>query len=243
MNKLKNILFVVEGAKTEVQLLKKLLEEYNLDINYNIFIYNTNIYELYERIFETDAELEDFDLLLALKEKDPHNEVLRQKYTDIILAFDYEPQDNRFDIERINKLAEIFNESTENGKLYINYPMCEAYKHFKELPDAEFQNRVIDLECLKKHEYKKLVSHEGKYNDLRKIPRPLLNKMIYYHIKKAHYLQTKKGTFDLTNDYYDIDLKKILSIQNEFLTEVEKVYVLCTCVFFISDYNLKLLLK
>ena len=32
-----------------------------------------------------------------------------------------------------------FDNETEHGKLYINYPMIESFKHFKKIPDKDFK--------------------------------------------------------------------------------------------------------
>ena len=47
----RSILLVVEGAKQEQLLTNKVLEEFGLDVDYQIYSYGTNIYELYERMF------------------------------------------------------------------------------------------------------------------------------------------------------------------------------------------------
>ena len=41
---------------------------------------------------------------------------------------------------------DFFNEVTDMGKLYINYPMIESLKYTKQLPDADFQTYRTTLE-------------------------------------------------------------------------------------------------
>ena len=68
MNKQKaKILMLVEGAKTDVVLMKHLLEVYGISDTHQIGSYNTNIYVLYNRMFE-DGDPETLDLLQILKE-------------------------------------------------------------------------------------------------------------------------------------------------------------------------------
>ena len=45
------ILLIVEGAKREVELVEKLLQEYKVKVEREIYVYGTNIYELYEKVF------------------------------------------------------------------------------------------------------------------------------------------------------------------------------------------------
>lgn len=66
----KRILLVVEGKKQEVSLFRALFACYRLDLEYEIFPYGTNIYELYERMFADGAQ-DDLTLLGVLKERAP----------------------------------------------------------------------------------------------------------------------------------------------------------------------------
>ena len=54
--------------------------------------------------------------------------------------FDYDFQ-NKMGTQKVNnilyEMLDFFNDETENGKLYINYPMIESLKYTKEMPDAE----------------------------------------------------------------------------------------------------------
>ena len=107
------ILLIVEGAKKEVELVEKLLQEYKVKVEREIYVYGTNIYELYEKVFlGNEDEMDSIDLLQKLKEKDSDNPILDEKFSDIILIFDYDPQDNRYSEERIKLMLDYFSEST-----------------------------------------------------------------------------------------------------------------------------------
>ena len=53
---------LVEGARTDVALLERLLSTYQIDIKYEIVPYCTNIYTLYHEMFE-DNDPASMDLL------------------------------------------------------------------------------------------------------------------------------------------------------------------------------------
>lgn len=54
VNKTK-VLVLVEGAKTDVNLMEKLFDVYNINDSHEIVSYKTNIYTLYKEMFdETD---------------------------------------------------------------------------------------------------------------------------------------------------------------------------------------------
>jgi hypothetical protein len=245
VNEIRKILLLVEGSKLEMNLLNKAFQEYNLNLDYVIYPYNTNIYELYERMFEgNEADLGALDLLGILKEKDSGNEILNEEFSDILLIFDYEPQDNRFEAERINLMLDYFNESTDNGKLYINYPMVESFKHLKANPDHEYKELVVDYSIVSCGKYKELVGKETKYHDIKNYDKEHFNSIIIHNIKKANYISKKAyDVIDLKTCYYKLEPEHILREQNNLLHKSQKIYVLNTCLFFICDYNIDLLLE
>lgn len=61
----KKILILVEGAKTDVSVMKKLFCIYDIDAKYKIVSYCTNIYTLYQEMFRDD--IDEMDILQVLK--------------------------------------------------------------------------------------------------------------------------------------------------------------------------------
>lgn len=130
-------LVITEGYAERVPLLKDLcalFPELNIDYNADTIVYETNIYILYDLLAEEyDLNIDtDIDLPFVLSNANHLKQKLSKKlykeyFTDIILCFDYEIQDPKFDPEKLMKLQELFNDSTDNGKLYLNYPMHEFF--------------------------------------------------------------------------------------------------------------------
>lgn len=243
VNKEKKVLLLVEGEKLEVNLFNKIFQEYSLSLEYEIYPYKTNIYELYERMFEGfEKSLDELDLLLVLRSKDPASKIFNEDFSDILLVFDYEPQDHRYSPDRIKLMMEYFCESTDNGKLYINYPMIESIKHFKSFPDEEYINRKVELDLIKN--YKEIVGKEAKITDIDKFTKNIFNEIINQNLKKSFFLLNNENLGEKVD--YDIYLKlsfiEIVDKQNCFLNKDKMIYVLNTCLFFICDYNFKLIL-
>lgn len=223
---IKNVLLLVEGAKTDVKLIKKLFEIYDISWEYKIIPYKTNIYTLYKNVFEqNDAEY--IDLIQTLKENSNSDFDWKQRFSDIFLVFDFEPQDDLFSTEKIIEMSEYFDESTGNGKLYLNYPMVESAYHTKVI-DKEFNERKIKL--IDVTGYKSIV------NNMNPDPRKLLatkedtTELILKHIKKANIILGKQ------EPEYNVDLINVLNKQLELFTKGE-IYVLATCLFIIADYS------
>ena len=151
---LNNILLIVEGARDETKLLKSIFDKFLPNSSsYCIYAYKTNIYQLYNKI-KGDEFL---DLLRVLKET-PGNtkneiELLSTLYSDVYLIFDYEKNAHHFNSTIIEEMLDYFDNETENGRLYINYPMMESYKDFINYEYTKIKK--IRLSKLKK--YKKTV--------------------------------------------------------------------------------------
>ena len=83
------ILVLVEGKKTDYQLMERLLQVYGIGDSHEIVSYNTNIYVLYNEMFR-DGDPASLDILQTLKEheRDPEKKKLFDSwYSDILLIF------------------------------------------------------------------------------------------------------------------------------------------------------------
>lgn len=232
----RKVLLIVEGRKQEVKLFKALFACYHLNFGYEIYPYETNIYELYEKMF-SNGEQEELSLLGVLKERanEEDRQLFDQDYSDILLVFDYEPQDDRFSESRLEEMQRYFSESTDTGKLYVNYPMVEACKHFDRLPDLEFLDRTValkDVPC-----YKRTVGTESRYQNYeRDFSRPDVDEMIALTAIKAARL-SGAGPDDPSGGLYELDHEKVLRAQNYSLCAARRIWVLGMCLLFILDYS------
>ena len=144
-----NILFITEGPVDEKEFLEKMFDICYKDKKYEIYSYNTTIHTLVDILFDEDGNIdEDLDIKLTLRENEKDEEkrkILSQKYTEIFLIFDFEPQHNKLKFKEVKQLLNIFNDSTDKGKLYINYPMMQSYKHINKMPDKKFKDKKVAL--------------------------------------------------------------------------------------------------
>lgn len=233
-------------------MVNQLFKIYNIEVSKKqIYTYTTNIYDLYDRIFKDSRdELEDLDFLLTLKEKginqDQNDILTAHEYSDILLIFDYEPQDHQFDVKKISIMMNYFCESTDKGKLYINYPSIESFKHFKSFPDPEYLKRYLmisEIMTSKGSQYKRIVEEESFLTDIRKYTRDIFNYLIHENIKKAEYIATKKISDDIIHAYDNIDEVVLLNQINNLFSKQSLVPVLNTTLFFICEYDISLILS
>jgi len=161
-------LLIVEGHHEKNKLFWLIFKCFpEIDINMDeIWIYGTNIYQLYDDIVkeygeEWARENEDIDLPFVISKKhSPDRLQYKEDFINIILVFDYERHDTNFSEDKILEMQKHFTDAADMGKLYINYPMIESYQHLCQLPDDNFSERKIPVSMQPGKEYKALVEQE-----------------------------------------------------------------------------------
>ncbi|MBR3668080.1 MAG: hypothetical protein IKN66_13185 [Ruminococcus sp.] len=272
-NNKRKILLLVEGKTSEVELFNKIIDCFpEIPVTkQDVLVYNTSLWALNNALtkeFGNEWYKEEIDFIEFLKSspitqgqlirlQSESNQKTEEffadlRFRDIFLIFDYERQDHYFNEELIKEMLSFWSESSENGLLYINYPMIEAYKHIKKgLPDVEYLTRKCDCSILfcqenQKNKYKQIVAKESSFTDLRKYTRELFRSFVIHNLCKASSIT--KGSSELTvlnaEQYWkNIDYSEILEVQNQCSSDAATgfVYVLATCLFFIPEYNSRLI--
>ena len=132
------ILFIMEGKKDDPKLLKSLLDTYKTVLDYDgyssnvIVSYTSNIYSLYNELKKLDNDKDEFaDLFPIVQKKDSKlNSYSRDEFSAIYLFFDLDihKRDEKKAGIQLGEMVKTFNNETENGKLFISYPMVEVAK-------------------------------------------------------------------------------------------------------------------
>ena len=93
----------------------------------------------------------------------------------------------KFTQQKIKEMSEYFIESSDMGKLYINYPMVESFYHMRMIPDEAYYERCVYRDELIQHKYKERVRQESRGNDYRKfaVDRKDFNTVILQNVNKA----------------------------------------------------------
>ena len=146
------ILFVFEGVKREPDLFRTIQRLYFSNREEQIVCsYNNNIYQLYKDLQEYDGDGDIVSLLMekfASQKDNPLKDIDRSAdISEIYLFFDYDFHNRNLSLEEINRqvkeMLETFDNETEYGKLYIDYPMVESIRYTKFLPDANYWTYTI----------------------------------------------------------------------------------------------------
>lgn len=232
--------FVVEGAVREVQLVAKIADRFFSGKNH-IEIYclpaNDNIYVLWNKLkdddFETDiVELIRYNIPQAAERL---KGVSRQDIDEVYLFFDYDAQQRNLP-QGVNahvvleQMLEAFDNETENGKLYISYPMVEALRDFTDDSCRSLTNCVVDLRDFKTYKHA-----TGEIN------RNLSDGATWKSIMQT-YIMRVNCLFD--NQSIDFETyKKQVSPRTIYAKQIQKyipqdrVFVLSAFPEFLLDYN------
>jgi hypothetical protein len=245
-----NILFVLEGLKTEKKLVERLKAVFHFPGT--VYTVNGNIYSLYQLV-KDDPYVNIVDVLKEMKNSELDKEKLNRTFTDVFLVFDCDVQHTQFprEVELLSTteiamrnmkilvdMASRFNESTDpsRGKLLINYPMVESFRDCDDFLDMSYADASVNIHNLK--QYKKIVGRR---------------QLVRYHIKdftlenfygliKMNILKLNKilrGGFEpMTYESFlqDSVQKVIAEKEAENIKDYDSIAVLNTLLFLPLDY-------
>lgn len=248
--KYSNILFIVEGLKTERAIITQLSSIFNFKAN--IYSVNANIYAIYQAV-RNDPFANIIKVVSEMSNSESDNTILNKKFTDVFLVFDcdahhttnkQEAQElsiQEIALRNINiviEMAKHFNESTdpEKGKLLVNYPMIESFRDCDDFFDINYSDAYVSIDDI--GNYKQIVSTkklagkhikdftEANFIDLMKMNIFKLNKII-------------NGNFtalDYSNFYLDSNQCTISKHQANLIKTNDIISILNTLIFFPIEY-------
>ena len=247
MNKKSAIIAViVEGEKREIKYFENLKRCFfpNKDVKILTLSAGENIYMLWKQMNKDDFET---DIIEVLRENSPLasrglDGLKRTDFQEIYLFFDYEAQQNNLGNkdkpadEVILEMLDKFDNETENGKLYISYPMCEALRDIRDKDCKAFTECFVKVELL--HDYKRA---SGESNDYADVSMYTLERWIMIiniflaRLKCLFSVQVEKD--ELLKWYKDrINVGEIFKKEKTEHTERKRIFVLSAFPEFLIDY-------
>lgn len=141
MSMIKKVLVIAEGL-SDKKVIKRMFSSYGKDLE--VVAFKADVYQLYSLYENQRRDYDDIDLQQTLLNELPslkpgEKKILQDRYVDVFLIFDFDPHASLADVNKLKKLMAHFKDSSDMGKMFINYPMLESYQH-------------IDLEKLKQNE-------------------------------------------------------------------------------------------
>lgn len=121
-----------------------------------------------------------------------------------------------------------FNNETENGKLYISYPMVEAIKDFEEIDSFPQRNFLLIEDGIR---YKNLFSASSSHLDFKNYTKQLWDYLITIYIIKIHYI----FNMEIDNNYL-IESTKKASTLSIYMNVLKKYDIPFSCIPILSAF-------
>ena len=244
-------LFVFEGNRAEPQY-EDMLEKHFLGKRISVkCVYDAEIYQLYRQLKDDEFA---FDMVNLLKERSKVNAELlrdynRDSFAYIYLFFDYDAHSTLASDEKIAEMLEFFDNETENGLLYISYPMIGAIRHFKDMEsfkelavkckraNCQYMTdcEIVD-ECMKEPHYKEVSASEcqPRLTNIKKYTRNVWQELIRAHIFKMNYLVN--NNFDMPMQVVSQSVIFSKQLEKHINHKCPKVAVLSALPIYVLDY-------
>ena len=167
--------------------------------------------------------------------------------TDVFLIFDFDPHGGNYRPGLLRRFQEAFIDSTGSlGKLLLSYPMIESYKDASALSFDTFRT-LEAAQPLKT--YKEVVNDRlsngdrSRYRNLKAYDREVFARGIAASIARACSLTTGKDIQQCYQSIFrsklsdacdEVDLVRLLEVQQRLFEEHGRVSVVCTALFFLA---------
>lgn len=150
------ILLVFEGKEREPKLFKAIEALGLFKQGRLIYSFCSDIQTLYKRVKKLEGGIEGTASMVQLLQEargdnpdDPIHKVTSDDISEIYLFFDSDLHNSRYrlaeQVERLDELLSLLGNEQEYGKLYISYPMIEAVRYTRMLPDAGFDGYCFPI--------------------------------------------------------------------------------------------------
>lgn len=243
------ILFVFEGGKAEPLVFDSLAKLFLKGEDVRVVTCEHDLPTLFSRLKKND-----YDLFRSLPLKEngiviPEGVRMDTLFSQIFLFFDYDFQ-NRIGVEMVNEILEemleYFDDETENGKLYVNYPMIESLKYTKEMPDVDYYRYVVERTVCAEHKFKGLAesfayaaAKQCRFIDLEKMPADEVKRnwemLKDQNVRKANYICN--GDIAIPGQKEDIAQIKLFEAQKaKYVSVNDTVAILNSFPIFLFEY-------
>ncbi len=244
-------LFIFEGGRAENKIFKK-LEQNFLGRKFGIkCVYDAEVYQLYQQLKADDFAL---DIVNLLKER---NSILaeelkdynRDSFASVYLFFDYDGHSTLADDRKLIEMLDFFDNDTDNGLLFISYPMVEALRHYRDM--ESFKDLTVKCKrdkcpyaddcdskdsCLEEPHYKNFVPTDSRpsLSNINGYTFEVWKELVTAHLCKMNYLVNDSFSMPETvvgqRQVFDSQLEK------HILHRCSEVAVLSAFPLFVLDY-------
>lgn len=243
------ILFVFEGSVAEPQIFESMNKLYFSQEEVKIICCKHDLPTLYSRLVKYGYDL---FRILPLQENGiiiPKDKRIDTLFSQIFLFFDYDFQ-HHGGLDYINnilaEMLDFFDDETDKGKLYINYPMVESLKYTKQMPDNDYYHYIVTREDCVQHKFKCMAetfayskAKAFRFIDLTKTEEQEIisnwELLKSQNVKKANYIVNEIKDYPINKN--NINQGRIFSAQKtKYVNISETVAILNSFPIFLYDY-------
>lgn len=243
------ILCILEGKKPDMAIFHQIKSTFFKSRDVEFFYIGISIYDFYNRILKYKNDIGFIDVFPIIKqiiidqqkEKEfvkfkEFLELKQNQISEIFLFFDYDGQDKDNSTKNpntIDEMLDFFDNETVFGKLYVNYPMAESYKH---RIDGNIEFFSINNEI----HYKTFVASicDKKLEQISKLDRKDWLQVFLPHLKSTNHLFSNQ--FLLPNTYLETQKMSQLSIyhqqKQQYIQPNQKIMILSSFSWFLLEY-------
>lgn len=241
------VAIIYEGDKTEENYWNSLWKTFfhNDKACFISFPAGENIYMLWKQLKDDDF---NSDIIEVVREYKPEaagilGDLAREDFQEVYLFFDYDPHNNNLskddwksEKDVLRRMLQDFNNETENGKLYISYPMSEALRDYTPWKCKAFSKCFIDAEEIAS--YKELSGLGNPNADYRKYDNEVWQMLLMIFIKRCTCLLEADKDDEFPLDWYKshVSAEMIYDKESDLYTNQDKVFPLSAFPEFILDY-------
>ncbi|MBE5874491.1 MAG: hypothetical protein E7287_08805 [Lachnospiraceae bacterium] len=233
--------FIVEGEAREPLIIDNISKVFFAHGNFKIITLpaGQNIYMLWKKLKEDDF---DTDIIEVLREEHKELEeqlagLSRDDFSEVYLFFDYDGHQNNLaeddDENVLDQMLISFDNETENGKLYISYPMVEALRDFESGVCGKKDNCFVMLEDL--GNYKFLSAEHSIYPQFNTYSFEIWKDVIEVFSMRLSCLVNQAGTISYDQYVEKINPLEILKLEEKEIRK-NRVFVLSAFPEFLLDY-------
>lgn len=247
MNRSSMTAIIVEGEDREMGIIENMIQVYFRQKKYEIFYFpaGQNIYMLWKKLKTDDFET---DIIEVLKEylaqiKSDYLEQLekygRDDFAEIYLFFDYDGHQNNLNAEEkgedvLREMLETFDNETENGKLYISYPMAETIRDYIPGTCKAYIKCIWDEGEL--GEYKRRTGENAPRSNVKKYDFADWMEIINIYVSKIHCLLERADGMNFADYRKEVNTLRIYQEQQKYIMH-HQVFVLSAFPEFLLEYH------
>ncbi len=235
---------IVEGEAREPIVINNIIQVFFSHDHVKIITLpaGQNIYMLWKKLNEDGF---DTDIIEVLREDNADFEkqlagLERDDFSEVYLFFDYDGHQNNLGDEDHNvpedvltQMLQSFNNETENGKLYISYPMVESLRDFEEGSCGQKANCFVTISEFTK--YKNVSASRSAYQHFKDYDFSIWRNVMEVFALRLSCLMGQCSTITYEAYADQVTPYTILQLENQEIS-MGRVFVLSAFPQFLLDY-------